>query len=159
MPGEMSGGEETVPPRDQSAATSKRASRTVRMVLAVVVVGLLFAGVVVSCRTVQSIFDCSPPTQGELETQRAFVQAHVSDASEFELGAADCDDNGTGYVYFTTELAPGRAQDAFLVSADCSRYSDEGMDDIAVSCASGGIQVYVFFESTKGKTRGELYMD
>lgn len=88
MPGEMSGGEETVPPRDQSSATSKRASRTARVALAVVVTGLLVAGVVVSCRTVQSIFDCSPPTQGELETQQAFVQAHLGDASEFELGAA-----------------------------------------------------------------------
>ena len=129
------------------------------MALAVVVAGLLSAGVLVSCRTVHAIFECSPPTQGELETQQAFVQAHVSDASEFELVAADCDDDGAGYVYFTTELAPRRAQDAFLANVDCSRYSDEGMDDIGVSCASGGIQVSVLFESTNGKTRGELYMD
>jgi len=124
-----------------------------------VVFGFL-AACVASWYAFTDVLDCSPPSQGELETQRTFVEAHLSDARDFELGAADCDDNGAGYVYFTTGLAPAAAEAAFLADGSCSPYSHEVSGDRGVACTSDGVQVHLFFEAVDGKkTDGELYMD
>lgn len=128
------------------------------MTWGLVVIGFL-AAFVASWYAFTDVVDCSPPSQRELEAQQAFVEAHVSDASNFELGALDCDDNGAGYVYFTTGLTPAAAEATFLAEGSCS-YSQVASNDRGVVCTSDGVQVQLFFEAVDDKrTDGELYMD
>ena len=128
--------------------------RSALIAFAVVTALLVMAAVVVAVGS--DLLSCSPPSQKELKAQEAFVLDVVTDAREVESGTADCDDNGDGYVYFTTDLTPERARDAFLAHQSCSPHT-EADDEIAVSCTSGKSTVYVFFTATDdGATEGEL---
>ena len=99
---------------------------------------------------------CSSPSQEELRAQEAFVRSRLPAARDVESGTADCDDDGDGYVSFTTDLTPTAARDAFLADQLCSPYTERDAG-VAVKCRSGKSTVYVFFDSSRGDaTEGEL---
>ena len=138
-------------------AIPHRQRRTVRIVYVVLIAAVLIIGAV-SYRSVDDTFQCSPPSDAELKSQEAFVRAHVADASDIELGTADCDGYGHGYVSFTTRLTATSARDAVLADRSCSP-DDDAEEANAVSCTSGKFEVYVVFEAAgTGKTTGELNM-
>jgi len=60
-------------------------------------------------------------------------------------------------VYFTTDLTPEAARDAFLADRSCSPYTKDDVNENAVSRMSGKSTVYLFFSATEeGTTDGEL---
>ena len=103
---------------------SERRKRVVELIVAAVLsIGLLVAGIA-AVRGAYALFTCPTPTQGELETQATFVKAHLADVSDVELDTVDCDgggSSGTGFVDFTTALAPSAARDAFLANNPARR--------------------------------------
>jgi hypothetical protein len=130
-----------------------------RIVYVVLIAVVLVVGIFAFRSVEDSILNCSPPSASELQAQQAFVLAHVRDASDIEVCTTDCDDQGGGYVSFTTAMAPQAARNAFLADTSCSTYSGEDSEDIAVSCPAGTFEVYVFFLGvSQGRTSGELTM-
>ena len=147
-------------PEFSTPLPAPRRPRTAVRIVGFLVVLAFLGACVVTWRVFPDLLGCSSPSQAELESQRAFVQAHLGDAGHFMLGTMDCDDNGVGYVNFTTGLDPASAQAAFLADEACSPYSDDGFDDIAVVCTSHEATVHVFFENAGRKTtQGELYLE
>lgn len=59
------------------------------------------------------------------------MREHVRDASSFELGTMACDDNGDGYVNFTTTLELTAARDSFMADRVCPP-SSKGAGNVAV---------------------------
>lgn len=124
------------------------------IVLAVLATGVLVGGVAAYRFVLNDIVNCSPPSQDELRAQEAFVRAHLSNVSDVELGVLDCDDDGAGYVSFTTELSATVARAAFLADRACSLSTDPNGSD--VTCTSAGVPVYLSFEEAGRLTDGEL---
>lgn len=142
-------------PDDARTPFSARGGCWALIASAVAVVVLVVAGVAVVLGS--NAISCASPSLEALKAQEAFVLTHVVDARDVESGTADCDDNGDGYVNFTTDLTPAGARDAFLADPSCSPYADEGVDQIAVKCRSGRSTVFVFFTATRdGPTEGAL---
>ena len=134
---------------DQAQTTAaQRERRTSLAALALAVAFLLVAALIVVVVS-SDVFNCSPPSERELKTQETFVRTHLADARDVQSDVADCDDNGDGYVSFTTDLSPTAARDAFLADDSCSRYVMDGDDDdgSAVQCRTGGSMVFVFFNT------------
>ena len=77
----------------------------------ILIPSLLIVGIA-AFRDVFETISCSPPRLDELRSQEAFVLAHLSDAREFELGTADCDDEGRGLVNSETSVAPAAGSGA-----------------------------------------------
>lgn len=130
-------------------------TRTVRIVYLILVAAVIITGIV-AYSSVTDTLECSPRSSNALEAQEAFVLDRVTDARDVRSGAWDCDNHGDGYVYFTSDLTPAVASDAFLADQSCSPYTKD-VDEIAVSCTSGNSTVSVFFTlNDDGTTRGEL---
>ena len=145
-------GEDWVVSTEDDAGHRGRSALVASAATAALVVGV--AAVVVFG---PSLLDCSPPSQKALQAQEAFVLRHIPEARDVESGTADCDDNGDGYVYFTTDLTPEAARDAFLADRSCSPYTEDDVDEIAVKCRSRKKMVYLFFSATdEGTTDGAL---
>ena len=119
---------------------------------------LLLAGVALAAnRFIDSVFDCSPPSQHDMQVQEAFLRSHVTDARGLEWTVADCDDQGEAWLEFSTALTPAAARDAFLTDPSCSPDLGPDADDQGVNCTSGDAEIYVFFEATSvAATSGEL---
>ena len=104
---------------------------------------------------------CSPPTQNELKAQQRFVSAHIADASQFELEAVDCDDDGMGWVNFSTKMTPSVARDAFIADGSCAVTDPPEGRTSAAECQSGRFKVSLLFgpSSDTDGTSGELIME
>lgn len=119
---------------------------------------VLVVGIVIVVRYLANdVLACSPPSQQEQQVQEAFVRSRVPDAQELNWTFSDCDADGTGSLSFTTALAPAATHDAFLAYTACSPYHEPSAGDNAVTCKSGGAQVFIFLEvAPSAKTKGEL---
>lgn len=113
----------------------------VGVLLAVLMVGVLVGGVAAYRFVMYEFVECSPPSQGELRTQEAFIRAHLSDVREVELDALDCDDDGVGYVSFATDLTPAAARAAFLADGSCLPGTNTDPSDSGVTCGSSGVRI------------------
>ena len=140
---------------DEVRARGTRRWRVVGVVLALLVAGVVVAGIA-AYRFVDLSVECPlQPTEDELSAQEAFVRAHLKDVRDVERETLDCDDRSRGgFVLFTTALTPAAARAAFLADRACSEESGT-----AVTCTSAGVPVYVHFEAGDARTKGRLSMD
>ncbi|MBA8794057.1 hypothetical protein FHX74_001662 [Friedmanniella endophytica] len=127
-----------------------------RFLVFLVVIAIVAAALPV-VRVAYDLFECSSPSQATLDAQRDFVMRHIA-ARNVQTGTYDCDNNGAGFVSFTSELAPADVQATFLRDRVCKSAADE----LTVRCKSSGETVYISFRELDGTptlTSGELSVD
>ena len=131
--------------RNSPAQAERPDTRAAFAALAIAVVFLVLAAVIVVV-VVSDVLSCSPPSDRELAQQESFVRGHFADARDLRSGVGDCDDDGRGYVKFTTTLSPAAARDSLLTDPACSSPGAEA-GDVAARCRSGTKTVDMFFET------------